>query len=231
MGTLHLSTADLTGHLDSFDNALSAVDGATSFVGDVVNKGTLTAAQSITVEGNNITFKNVANVTAANVALKSVGGEIHLGSADGTGDYTNTTGTKYLYKLVGNKEELTSIKDGLDRKAFDATGTFHKSINEDFMMAYLTGSWDDSNNNSWSFGYVEKDGEPCYQYRVLLASGDYHESDPGYGPWAHYTGDTVYGSLAPYFDGASTVYKITGLTADTVTMRDEVGEITMTRSW
>ena len=115
VGTLYLSTADLTGHLDSFDNALSAVNGDTSFAGDVVNKGTLKAAQSIMVEGNNITFKNVADVTAENVALKSVGGEIHLGSADGTGDYTNTTGTKYLYKLVGNKEELTSIKDGLDR--------------------------------------------------------------------------------------------------------------------
>ena len=133
----------------------------------------------------------------------------------------------------GLKLHVTAVvaKDGLDRKAFDATGTFHKTINDDFMMAYLTGTWEDSIKNSWEFGYEDKDGEPYYHYRVLLGSGDYHESDPGYGPWAHYAGDTVYGSLEPYFDGASTVYKITGLTADTVTMRDEVGEITMTRSW
>ncbi len=116
VGTLHLSTADLTGHLDSFDSALTAMNDATTFAGDVVNKGSLKAAQTITVEGKNITFKNTADVItpgAANVTLKSVGGEIHLGSTDGTGDYANTTGTKYLYKLVNTQEELNDIRNHL----------------------------------------------------------------------------------------------------------------------
>ena len=116
VGTLHLSTADLTGHLDSFDSALTAMNGATTFAGDVVNKGSLKAAQTITVEGKNITFKNTANVTtpeAANVTLKSVGGEIHLGSTNRTGNYANTTGTKYLYKLVNTQEELNDIRNHL----------------------------------------------------------------------------------------------------------------------
>ena len=59
VGTLHLSTADLTGHLNSFDTALAAVNNATSFAGDVVNKGALTAAKEITVQGKNISFKNI----------------------------------------------------------------------------------------------------------------------------------------------------------------------------
>ena len=122
-------------------------------------------------------------------------------------------------------------EDGLNRKAFEGTASFHKTIHEDFMMAYLTGDWTDSADNSWTFGYKEKDGAPYYQYAALLANGDYHESDPGYGPWAHYAGDGIYGSLEPSFDGASTIYKITDLGENSMTMRDDVGEIVMTRAW
>jgi hypothetical protein len=122
-------------------------------------------------------------------------------------------------------------EDGLSRKAFEGTGSFHKTVNEDLMLAYLTGYWTDSSNNSWTFGYGEKDGDPYYQYSAMLANGEYHESEPGESPWAHTAGDSIYGSFEPYFEGASAVYKITNITADTMTMRDAVGEITMTRAW
>lgn len=133
----------------------------------------------------------------------------------------------------GMKIHVTAIiaEDGLNRKAFDATGSFHKTINESFMLAYLTGYWTDSNNNSWTFGFGEKDGDPYFQYSAMLANGEYQESQPGESPWAHSAGDSIYGSFEPYFEGASAVYKITNITADTMTMRDSVGEITMTRSW
>ncbi|MBQ7496578.1 MAG: filamentous hemagglutinin N-terminal domain-containing protein [Selenomonas sp.] len=113
VGTLHLSTADLTGHLDSFDSALSAVNGATSFAGDVVNKGTLKAAQSITVEGNNITFKNVADVTAAGLVVKAKDSEaFHVGRKDsavlslGAGSTTPT-----YYQLITSADELKAIQN------------------------------------------------------------------------------------------------------------------------
>ncbi len=155
---------------------------------------------------------------------------------EGYADYTpHNDLEKTLFKADskdGLKIRVSAIvtKDGLDRQAFEASGSFHKTINEEYMMAYLTGEWTDSSENAWTFGYVQKDGEPVYQYSVWLANGDYHESDHGYGPWTHYAGDTVYGTLEPYFDGASTQYKITALIADTMTLRDEVGEIVMTRA-
>ncbi len=69
VGSLHLSTADITGSLTNFDTAKNALTGADSFSGDIVNKGTLKAAQEITVDGNNITFKNTADVSAESVKL------------------------------------------------------------------------------------------------------------------------------------------------------------------
>ena len=114
VGSLHLSTADISGKLTDFDTARNALNGADSFSGDIVNKGTLTAAQKITVDGNNITFKNTADVSAASVELTAKNnGEIHIGSADAsTPDYT-MNGTSYMYKLVSTAAELQAIKDGL----------------------------------------------------------------------------------------------------------------------
>ena len=43
--------------------------------------------------------------------------------------------------------------------------------------------------------------------------------------------DGVYGSFEPEFEDMSASYKITNITADTMTIRDDVGEITMTREW
>ena len=104
-------------------------------------------------------------------------------------------------------------------------------VSEDFMNAYLTGSWSDSNKNYWTFGYGAKDGVPYYQYSVLTSTGSLLTSDPGYSPWVHYAGDTVFGSLETDFDGANTIYKIIDLNADTMSLRDDVGEIIMTREW
>ncbi len=112
VGSLHLSTADISGKLTDFDTALDALNGTDSFGGDIVNKGTLTAAQEITVDGNNITFKNTADVSAASVKLTAKNsGEIHIGSADGaTPDYT-MNGTSYMYKLVSTAEDLQNINN------------------------------------------------------------------------------------------------------------------------
>ena len=114
VGSLHLSTADIKGSLADFDTAKAALDGVATFSGDIVNKGTLKAAQEITVDGNNITFKNTADVTSPQVKLTSAGsGEIHIGSADGATPNYTMNGTKYMYKLVSTAEDLQNINNNL----------------------------------------------------------------------------------------------------------------------
>ncbi|BAL81979.1 hypothetical protein SELR_02710 [Selenomonas ruminantium subsp. lactilytica TAM6421] len=131
VGTLQLATADLSGNLTDFRTAFMALmNAANTLTGDIVNKGRLNVAQNIIVQGKNITFKNVDDVTTGaawdeagnlteagtrntQVNLRSRGGEIHLGSMDGTGTYTGTSGTTYRYKLVSTPAELQAIKDGL----------------------------------------------------------------------------------------------------------------------
>ena len=115
VGSLHLSTADIKGSLADFDTAKNALDGVATFSGDIVNKGTLKAAQEITVDGNNVTFKNTADVTSPQVALQSTGsGEIHIGSAGGTASgYTIKKGTEIDYKLVSTAAELQNINNDL----------------------------------------------------------------------------------------------------------------------
>ena len=133
----------------------------------------------------------------------------------------------------GLKLHIAAIvsEDGLNRQSLEGDCILHKTINEDFMNAYLTGSWSDSNKNYWSFGYGEKDGAPYYQYSVITSTGSLLVSDPGYSPWVHYAGDTVFGSLETNFEGANTIYKIIDLNAETMSLRDDVGEIIMTREW
>ena len=137
VGTLYLSTADLNGKLDSYANAVAGLSASgITFSGDVINKGTLKAAQTITVDGNNITFKNVVNVTATSVALKS-NNAAHLGHAIGTAatgidstQYTNQNLTApsvwtfknksnavlnpIHYMLVRNGFELQNMKNSPD---------------------------------------------------------------------------------------------------------------------
>ncbi|WP_303818333.1 filamentous hemagglutinin N-terminal domain-containing protein, partial [Selenomonas ruminantium] len=118
VGSLHLSTADIKGSLANFDTAKTALDSVATFSGDIVNKGSLTATQEITVDGANITFKNTADISASavsDVKLKANGdGEIHIGSTAGTrSGYTIAQGTEMDYRLVSTAAELQAINDGL----------------------------------------------------------------------------------------------------------------------
>ena len=108
VGSLYLSTRNLTTEqLAGFDTATAALFKTDSLSGDVINMGKLNA-DVISVEGHNITFKNVADVTknvvvneeitgtAANdsVTLTAHGGGIHLGYAVGT-EATEVNASQY----------------------------------------------------------------------------------------------------------------------------------------
>lgn len=121
VGSLYLSTKKLTAdQLANYSAATGALfQNDNAAVGDVINLGNLNA-NVISVEGNNITFKNVADVKNAagtavntNVTLTASGGEIHIGSAEGGASGYNTNGTTYNYKLISTKEALQNMKDGL----------------------------------------------------------------------------------------------------------------------
>lgn len=116
VGSLHLSTADLSGSLKDYTTALNALNQATNFVGDVVNKGNLTAAKEITVQGNNVTFKNVADVQAGtSLKVKAADSEaFHSGRTNNstltlTGDSTAPT----YYKLISDAAGLRNIDSDL----------------------------------------------------------------------------------------------------------------------
>ena len=120
VGNLYLSTKNLTdAQLADYTTATSALSAASIADGDVINLGKLNA-DTVVVEGNNITFKNVADVKNGgaintNVTLTAnSGGEIHIGSATGGESGYNTNGTTYNYKLVSTKEELQNMQNNLD---------------------------------------------------------------------------------------------------------------------
>ncbi|SDP11066.1 two-partner secretion domain-containing protein [Selenomonas ruminantium] len=116
VGSLHLSTADISGNIANFTTPEAALSGVTQFKGDVVNKGTLTAAQDITVDGNNVTFKNVTNVTAGTtLTVKAASTDaFHVGRTDTT-NLTLADGSTdpTYYKLISTAAELQAIKDDL----------------------------------------------------------------------------------------------------------------------
>jgi len=130
VGHLHLSTRTLTdAQLAAFTpNGESPLPGTIG--GDVINMGQLNA-NTITVEGNNITFKNTADVTkggaigadgkitggtahndSAVTLTANSGGEIHIGSDEGgtlPGYAMSGTDKKYMYKLVNSNADLQNI--------------------------------------------------------------------------------------------------------------------------
>ncbi len=129
VGSLHLSTKNLdVSQLTDYDKGLNLLTSATA-AGDVINMGRLNA-DVISVEGKNITFKNVEDVTSGatlgddgtlaggtpnnNVTLTANStGEIHIGSAEGGASGYTTNGTTYNYKLVSTKEDLQNMKNNL----------------------------------------------------------------------------------------------------------------------
>ena len=137
VGHLHLSTRTLTDDvMNSFvPDGTNSLTGAIG--GDVINLGRLNA-DTITVEGNNITFKNTAEVTkggtigndgkitggtAHNDSAVSLtansGGEIHIGSDEGgalPGYAMSGTDKKYMYKLVSTPRELQDINNDISNR-------------------------------------------------------------------------------------------------------------------
>ena len=129
VASLHLSTADISASLTDFIAASSALASAVAKAGDIVNTGKLTAAQEITVAGENITFKNIADVSAPSVSLTSVN-PAHLGYSAGE-EATEVTNSQYkdvdapeltgyttnqdpvTYMLVRNKYELQNMQNNL----------------------------------------------------------------------------------------------------------------------
>ncbi|MBO4852514.1 MAG: filamentous hemagglutinin N-terminal domain-containing protein [Schwartzia sp.] len=100
VGNLYLSTKQLdVAALTSYDAGISQLSSVVAAAGDVINLGNLNAT-SITVEGNNITFKNVADVTLKNDAPEgskinvTADGEIRVGFAVGD-EATDFSDTQY----------------------------------------------------------------------------------------------------------------------------------------
>ena len=172
VGSLYLSTRNLTTEqLAGFDTATAALFKTDSLSGDVINMGKLNA-NVISVEGNNITFKNTADVTKdaaldnagqltggtvnQSVNLWADGGEIHIGSAGGSASgYTVNNGTEIDYRLVKNVADLQNMSgDGNYMLATDISSATINPIN------YHTGRFDGLNHtlsnltiNLGNYGY------------------------------------------------------------------------------
>ena len=105
VGNLYLSTRSLTAaQLNEFANNGTNPLGTTasSAAGDIINLGRLNA-NNITVEGNNISFKNVADVmpkdnVTVNVNLRA-GGEVHVGYAPYDEEVTSVDGTGIVAEI------------------------------------------------------------------------------------------------------------------------------------
>ena len=170
VGSLYVSTRELgAAQFSAFEggnNPLTAGD----IKGDVVNLGKLNAT-NITVEGNNISFKNVADVTKggtltdgtitggtahndSSVTLTANStGEIHIGSSDGVmpGYSMNGTSKTYMYKLVSTPNELQAIGNDDDTLA----GNYMLANDIDFN----DGSFTANSSHFKPIGYVRVDNE------------------------------------------------------------------------
>ena len=101
VGSLYLSTRRLTDQqLASYDSGVAALFGIDSAaVGDVINLGKLNA-NFIQVEGRNITFKNVADVTK--------GGTLTNGDITGGETHNKAEGTANTVLLTANTESANT---------------------------------------------------------------------------------------------------------------------------
>ena len=109
VGNLYVSsrTLDSTA-LNAFEtdgtNPLSTT--TDSAIGNIINRGTLNAA-GITVEGNNVSFKNVEDVTVTGDGEKinvRAGGEVHVGYA-ASAEVTAVNPTEYTAESVHRPDE------------------------------------------------------------------------------------------------------------------------------
>ncbi len=170
VGSLYVSTrelgADQFSAFEGGNNPLTAGD----IKGDVVNLGKLNAT-NITVEGNNISFKNVADVTKggtltdgditggtahndSSVKLTANStGEIHIGSSNGGTPAYSMMGTdnKYMYTLVSTPNELQAIGNDDDTLA----GNYMLANDIDFN----DGSFTANSSHFKPIGYVRVDNE------------------------------------------------------------------------
>ena len=104
VGSLYLSTRKLTDdQLKSYDSARAAIFiNGSAAVGDVINLGKLNA-DLIQVEGKNITFKNVADVTKGGTLTN---GDITGGTAHDQADSYGNTVTLTANNETGNEGEI-----------------------------------------------------------------------------------------------------------------------------
>jgi len=129
VGSLYLSTKNLTAdQLANYSTATGALlQNDNAAVGDVINLGNLNA-NSVTVEGNNITFKNIADVTdktgsANKVTVNLTAGDTLRVGYKETGSFTNPTAptpTNWAsnkaidwYILVASAEDYSRIDGGI----------------------------------------------------------------------------------------------------------------------
>ena len=153
VGNLYLSTRRFdVDDLKSFDNnSTDAMEplssAAASATGDIVNLGTLTAA-NITAEGNNISFKNVEDVSVTGTGKINVRAsrEVHVGYAasakvDEVNDTEYTVGnitlpdlSKWSFKGLDNSSSVEPTQYMLVRNAFELQN-MKNNLTGNYMLA------------------------------------------------------------------------------------------------
>ena len=162
VGHLHLSTRALT---DDVMNSF-VPDGTNSLTGDiggdVINLGQLNA-NTITVEGNNITFKNVADVTKDGNLVETGNGYDISGGTVHNSDAVKLTASdakdakgNYLYEIhIGSANASTPgyAMSGTDKKymyKLVSTPRELQDINNDISNRYIYGKYMLKNDIDWS---------------------------------------------------------------------------------
>ncbi|WP_196243117.1 YDG domain-containing protein [Selenomonas ruminantium] len=148
VGNLYLSTRSLDQSvLDAFANngTNPLTTSVNAVTGDIINMGTLKAT-NITVEGNNITFKNVAEVTPSTAINVRASGEVHVGyEASGVVNEVNTTEYKsenvaapdlgkWNFKGLDNTTAVTPLQYMLVRNVYELQN-MQNNLSGNYMLA------------------------------------------------------------------------------------------------
>ena len=119
----------------------------TTAAGDIANLGTLNAA-NIMVEGNNVSFKNYADVAATNSINVRANGEVHVGFANSETPVTAINSTEYkivnapgeqelanwAFKKTDNTTAITPAKYMLVRNAYELQN-INNNLTGNYMLA------------------------------------------------------------------------------------------------